>query len=320
MNNRKITTNNKDRNKANNKIIGKSTFKSIAINFPPGKNIKKEIIIKKKRKTQDGTSINRFQVVNNINIPPILNVNETNNKEINKEILKFIDNELNLLTYEKALIEDKRTFSEYYISLLKNGHIFFFAFYINNKDYNSPIIKISLFILLFNFSLFANSLFFDEKMIHQIFLEEGEFNFIYQLPYIIISNIVSSIIISFLKFLSLTNVIVFSIKNIKKRKELDLLVNEKLKTMKTKLIFFFIVTNILLFFSMFYVSCFCGIYVKTQIYLIKDSVISFGWSLIYPFGTYLIPGIFRIKALNAKDENKNYLFNFSKLIQELLRF
>ena len=174
--------------------------------------------------------------------------------------------------------------------------------------------------LLFIFSLFANSLFFDEKMIHQIFSEEGEFNFIYQLPYIIISNIISSIIIAFLKFLSLTSVIVFTIKNIKKRKELDLIVNEKLKIIKIKLVFFFIVTNILLFFSMFYLSCFCGIYVKTQMYLIKDSAISFGWSLIYPFGTYLIPGIFRLKALNAKDKNKNYLYKFSKLIQELLRF
>ena len=71
---------------------------------------------------------------------------------------------------------------------------------------------------------------------------------------------------------------------------------------------------------MFYVSCFCGIYVKTQTYLIKDSVISFGWSLVYPFGIYLIPGIFRLKALNAKEKNKQCLYKFSQIIQELLRF
>ena len=318
--NRKKEIINENRDKSDNKPKRKSNNKSIVINFPPGKNKKKVVKIKNNRKSQDASSTNRLPALNNINIPPISNINERENNKVNKEILKFNENELNLLAYKKALIKDNRTFFQYYISLLKNGHIFFFSFYINNKDYNSQIIKISLFFFLFIFNLFANSLFFDEKMIHQIFLDEGEFNIIYQLPYIIISTIISSIIISFLKFLSLTSVIVFSIKAIMKRKGFDLLVNKKLQIMKIKFIIFFIVSFFLLFFSMFYVSCFCGIYVKTQTYLIKDSVISFGWSLVYPFGIYLIPGIFRLKALNAKEKNKQCLYKFSQIIQELLRF
>ena len=57
---------------------------------------------------------------------------------------------------------------------------------------------------------------------------------------------------------------------------------------------------------------FCAIYINTQIHLIKDTLISFGLSLCYPFGIYLIPGIFRIPALSNK---KKCLYDFSRILQ-----
>ena len=68
---------------------------------------------------------------------------------------------------------------------------------------------------------------------------------------------------------------------------------------------------------MYYIICFCGVYINTQIHLIKDTIISFGLSLIYPFGIYLIPGIFRIPALKAKKRDKIYMYKFSQIIQNL---
>ena len=59
------------------------------------------------------------------------------------------------------------------------------------------------------------------------------------------------------------------------------------------------------------------IYENTQIHLIKDSVIGFGLSLIYPFGIYLIPGIFRIPALRAQKKDKEYMYKFSKITQSI---
>ena len=44
---------------------------------------------------------------------------------------------------------------------------------------------------------------------------------------------------------------------------------------------------------------FCAIYSNTQNHLNKDTLISFGLSLIYPIGIYLLPGIFRIIALSS---------------------
>ena len=80
-----------------------------------------------------------------------------------------------------------------------------------------------------------------------------------------------------------------------------------------KLIIFFILIFLFLILFWFYLICFCGIYKNTQIHLIKDTLISFGLSLLYPFILNLLPGIFRIPSLNRN--NKEYLFKISKIFQ-----
>ena len=84
-----------------------------------------------------------------------------------KEIMSYNDQELNNLEYKLALINDKRTFCQYYLSLLRTKHIIIFTF-CNNNDYNSKIIKINL--LLFNFvlSCTVNTLFFSDNTMHKI--------------------------------------------------------------------------------------------------------------------------------------------------------
>ena len=62
---------------------------------------------------------------------------------------------------------------------------------------------------------------------------------------------------------------------------------------------------------------FCAIYVNTQIHVIKDTLISYLFSLITPFFYYLIPGLFRIPALSARKKNRVCLYNISKILQML---
>ena len=50
-------------------------------------------------------------------------------------------------------------------------------------------------------------------------------------------------------------------------------------------------------------------------HLIKDALISYGLSFTYPFGLYLIPGIFRIISLKTNNKDKKCMFQFSKLLQ-----
>ena len=57
------------------------------------------------------------------------------------------------------------------------------------------------------------------------------------------------------------------------------------------------------------------IYKNTQYHLLKDTIISFVLSMIYPFGIYLLPGIFRIPSLSNTKTRRKCLYNFSKIIQ-----
>ena len=86
-----------------------------------------------------------------------------------------------------------------------------------------------------------------------------------------------------------------------------------IRILKIKFALFFVINFILLILFWFYLACFCAVYKNTQIHLINDTLISFGTSMIYPFGIYLIPGIFRTIAL--KHKNKKCMYNFSKIVE-----
>ena len=152
---------------------------------------------------------------------------------------------------------------------------------------------------------------------HKIYIDEGEFNLNYQIPQIILSSLLSTILNAIIKFLSLSEKNIIKFKREKKIGQINLEKKQIIKILKNKFIIFFIVSFFLLFFSAYYISCFCGIYVNNQIHLIKDTLISFSLSLLYPLGIYLIPGIFRITALNSKKKDRNCLYKFSQLIQLL---
>ena len=63
---------------------------------------------------------------------------------------------------------------------------------------------------------------------------------------------------------------------------------------------------------------FCAIYKNTQFHLIKNTLISYGLNLLYPFGIYLIPGIFRIPALSNSKINRKCIYGFSVLLQNII--
>ena len=48
--------------------------------------------------------------------------------------------------------------------------------------------------------------------------------------------------------------------------------------------------------------------------LINDTLISFGLSMLYPFGLNLLPGFFRIPALRSKKKDKKCLYTLSTYI------
>ena len=150
---------------------------------------------------------------------------------------------------------------------------------------------------------------------HKIYEDEGSFNFIYQLPQILYSTMICSVINALVKSLSLSEKNILEIKQEKNNKYLDKNVEAIKKTLNIKFKCFFIISFVLLLFFWYYISCFCAIYENTQLHLIKDSIISFGLSLLYPFGIYLLPGIFRIPSLRDPKKDRQCMYKFSKIIQ-----
>jgi len=234
-----------------------------------------------------------------------------NKTDFSKKILEYKDFELNDMKYDDALKFDKRSFINYYFGLLRINHLFMFSFS-TDKDYNSRIIKIFLFFFFFTVHLNINALFFNDDTMHKIYVDEGYYNFIYQLPQIIYSSVISIIINNLIKFLSLSQSKIVSFKQEKLKKGLDLKYKKLKSTLKIKFTIFFVITCIILMFVLFYISCFCGIYENTQIHLINDSVISFITSMISPLGICLLPRIIRQYSLRNK---KPYLYKFSKILQ-----
>ena len=231
-----------------------------------------------------------------------------------EDVLSYNDSEINSLPYKQALEIDKREYTQYYYSLLKTNHLFLFVF-CNDKDYNSKVIKILLFIFTFSVQLTVNALFFNDETMHKIYIDKGKFDFIYQLPQIIYSMLISIVINMIIKKLALSEKSVLEVKKIKKINELEMEKDRLLTILKVKFIIFFILSLIFLSVFSIFVTCFCGVYKNTQMHLIKDSIIGFITSLIYPFGIYLIPGLFRINALRAPKKNKRRMYKFSQLLQ-----
>jgi hypothetical protein len=235
-------------------------------------------------------------------------------KEKLKEEIKNLNTaELNNLEYEKAILLDKRTYLQYYFSLLKKKHLILFTFLPTN-DYNVMSLKISLFLVSFSLYLNINAFFFNDDTMHKIYEESGVFNILAQIPQILYSSIISSFINMILKALSLSEKDILKIKDekgmistVKKSKKIE-------KCIRIKFIFFFLISLILMSFFWYFISCFCAVYNNTQSILFKDTLISFAISMIYPIGINLIPGIFRIPSLRAKKKDKQCMYSFSKII------
>ena len=163
--------------------------------------------------------------------------------------MKYNDEEINSLDYQDALEYDKRTYCEYYISLLKTKNNLIYSFCYNN-DYNSKIIKIDLFFIGFTLFFTVNAIFFDDSTMHQIYEDKGSFNLLYQLPQIIYSTFISSIVSMILEFLALSEGSILNLKNNKENRNL----NQRVIKLKKNLILNFHYILFLVFYYYYYYS------------------------------------------------------------------
>ena len=322
----------------NNKTNSKSLIKSLTTNFiqknkrnqnnhyPPKKydnKIEKKI---KFSKSQNNDYLYQRKKINSSKkVDKNIN-NKNNNINLNKgeiikrskKIMELNYEEINVLPYQLALKYDKRTYCQYYLSLIQTKHILIFSF-CYNKDYNSKIIKIDLFFISFLIFFTVNALFFNDYIMHQIYIDEGLYDFIVQLPQIVYSSLISSILDILIKLFAFSEENILEFKKNKTKANVNQRFKELNKKLKVKFILFFTSSFIFLLFFCYYLAVFGAIYKNTQFHLIKDTAISYGLSLIYPFVVYLIPGMFRIPSLLDKKQKKRIcLYKASQIFQAII--
>ena len=314
------------KNKGNNINKDKIIKNTIINTDDEDKNIIKEIILNKPNPMKKNNKIMKKNIIKTeikktSNLSFLNNKNRNNKQNIMKRtklIMEYNDTEKNNLSYNLAIKHDKRTFCQYYISLIKTKHLLFFSFCnSNNKNYNSRIVKIDLFFISFTLYFAINALFFNDNTIHKIYEDKGSFNFIYQLPKIIYSSLISIVLIFILKSIALSERRILDYKKDKNIKDLNNRTKDLENILMCKFIFYFFISFIILLSFWYYLSMFCAIYKKSQYHSIINTLISFGISLIYSLVIYLLPGLFRIPALSGSKNNKVYLYNFSQFLQKL---
>ena len=237
--------------------------------------------------------------------------------KINSKIkIVYNDFELNSFDYKNAISYDKRTFCQYYLSLLRTKNMILFSFCIA-KDYNTMIIKLCLFSLSFSIYYAINFIFFDDKMLHEIYENGGKYEIMYFLPKIAIAFIISYIITTIIKYIFLSERNIYEIRiqptyssayNISQKEKRNLVI---------KYTIFFILGIIFLVFFWMLLSSFGAVYQNTQMFIFKNALISFSMSLCFPFIIIIFPSIFRICALNSKEKNNECMFKLSKFLQIL---
>ena len=312
--------------KNNQLLINKNINLSSGLkNRKSSRNLNKKISLSKKNVSlsKKSVSLSKASVLSNIKINnDLLNKNiqnkikndsiKKNSSKTNKNdnnCIKYNDYVMNSLSYKEAILIDKRTYTQYYLSLLRAKHLVIFTFY-TYDDYNSKTIKIASFFFYIGLYFTVDALFFDAGTMHQIYEDEGVFNILFRLPKIIYSCLISSTITFLIRFFSVTesNVILLIRDEIKRDKLAKLG-----KILKIKFIIFFSLCFIFLIFFWYYLATFCALYQNSQVYLIKDALISFALSLSYPLLINLIPGMFRIPSL--KNKNKECIYKFSQYVQ-----
>ena len=293
--------------------LNSPTKKKFKINNTDQSNKSLAFLNYKKLKGKEN-EINKINIDNNKNNIKIFK--KSNNKKIGRKaaMIDFNEYELNSMPFNEALQYDKRTYWQYYFSILKINELLLFSFY-PNFDFNSKIIKISLFFISFSLFFAVNALFFTDSTMHKIYINKGIFDKIYQIPILIYSSIISGLINYLLKFLSLSQKYFLEIKREKSFKLLSINTKKVKVCLNIKFIIFYIFSFLLLAFFWYYISCFCVIYSNTQLFLIEDTFYSFALSLIYPVFICLLPGILRISSLNSEKKRNKIIYSISKILQ-----
>ena len=226
---------------------------------------------------------------------------------------EYTDNELNYLTYFEATYKDNRSFFQIYFSLIKTKQIIFFAFSCKN-DFNPRTMKLSFMLSIFALFLTSNTFFINDSVLHNLFISNGKIRVLSDISKIGFSFLISVTIKNLLLLISFPEMDIAKIKNQKNYQTMQKSINMVI----TKCYLFFFVNIIILSLIWIYIASFFMIFRNTQMYVIKNTLISFGLSMVVPFILYIIPAFIRIISVKGDNSQCGYCFYLLAIILQVI--
>jgi len=221
-----------------------------------------------------------------------------NNDKMNKYSNNYSD--LQEMSYEQAIIYDKRSFLRMYWSFLAESQVILGTFCLT--DYlHLYIIKLSFLVFTFQINFFLNALFYTDEYISDAYHNDGVLDFFSGLPKSIYSFVATLIVTNILRML--TNSKNEFIKIIKRRDKINKyeeVVNMKLKKLRIKLIVYFILIYLMDIFFLYYVTAFCAVYRNSQKYWFIGCLESFGLDFLISVIICIFLTIFRYLSIRKR--------------------
>ena len=234
-----------------------------------------------------------------------------------KEYLEYTDNELNNLSYSDAILFDKRSFFKIYFSLIKTKQILMFVLNCKN-DFNPRSMKISFMFSIFAIFLACNTIFVTDLTLHNLYISEGRIEIFSNITKILFSVLISTTIKNILLLVCFPEKDILKIRKsgIQKIHKKNPAVQKSLTMVVIKCYIYFFISFIILSFIWIYVFSFFIIFENTQMYVIQNTIISFGISIFAPFILYIIPAIIRNISVKGDGAHGNYcLYAIAKILQ-----
>ena len=238
-----------------------------------------------------------------INSTQYVHKNEYLNSD-NSEIESFNHEEIEYLKLSDAVEYDLRTFSQFWLRVIKKKVLFIKTF--SNISVFEPFsIKISVLFFSLSWYFVLSCLFFKEKYIGEIFLSKKKTNFIYIIKHSAGRSIIVGLISSIIGFCFdyiLTNKKDFVLL-IRHEKNKDIFLRKIKKIMrcyKCRLNFFYIIDFILMIIFGYYVSSFCAVFSSSQFIMIIATIISLIFGIIFRIVFSLMITIFRYLGLKLR--------------------
>ena len=222
----------------------------------------------------------------------------------------FTNENINELPFTQAILKDKRNFFQIFISVINQKIELVNLILGKNKI---KIILIYQYILSLLIEFFFNTFLYTDDVVSNKYHNNGKLEVIVTLSLSIISNIITSIILTFLNFSKGVEERLEQILEIKNEFSYLYAIQKFIRILKIRVFLYLIIEIILICLSFYYVAIFCIIYNNSQISLLINYFISLLESLILSIIISIVIVITRkigIIYLNNK------LYNVSKYLND----